>query len=100
MKVTATLEGNQIFNLDVSVDLELENLKALLEFEIGLSSSQIVIYHNGRALVEEKKTLNAYGIREGDVLLIKRVVQSAQPSAQSRGKFYLQFEGLKFFVII
>lgn len=85
MKVTATLEGDQIFNLDVSVDLELENLKALLEFEIGLSSSQIVIYHNGRALVEEKKTLNAYGIREGDVLLIKRVVQSAQPSAQSRG---------------
>lgn len=85
MKVTATLEGDQIFNLDVSGDLEIENLKALLEFESGLSSSQVVIYHNGRALVEEKKTLNAYGIHEGDVLLIQRVVHSPQPSVQSRG---------------
>lgn len=87
MKVTATLEGDQIFTLDVSEDLELENFKALLEFECGIQSSQMMIFHNGLPLRDEKKTLNGYGIKDGDVLLIQRVLPSTQPLPQSRGKF-------------
>lgn len=89
MKVTATLEGDQIFNLDVSDDLELENFKALLEFECGVQSSQIVIFHNGAPLNDNKKTLNGYGIKDGDVLLIQRASRSMQPPAQTRGEFYV-----------
>ena len=85
MKVTATLEGEQIFNLDVSDDLELENFKALLEFESGVQSSQIVIFHNGVALRDDKKTLNDYGIKDGDVLLMRRGVLNAQPLPPSTG---------------
>lgn len=85
MKVTATLEGDQIFTLDVSEDLELENFKALLEFECGIQSSQMMIFHNGLPLRDEKKTLNGYGIKDGDVLLIQRVLPSTQPIPQSRG---------------
>ncbi|XP_073247415.1 protein DDI1 homolog 2-like [Porites lutea] len=85
MKVTATLEGEQIFNLDVSDDLELENFKALLEFESGVQSSQIVIFHNGVALRDDKQTLNGYGIKDGDVLLMRRGVLNAQPLPPSTG---------------
>lgn len=85
MKVTATLEGEQIFNLDVSDDLELENFKAFLEFESGVQSSQIVIFHNGVALRDDKKTLNGYGIKDGDVLLMRRGVLNAQPLPPSTG---------------
>ncbi|KAL9971306.1 hypothetical protein ACROYT_G023816 [Oculina patagonica] len=85
MKVTATLEGDQIFTLDVSDDLELENFKALLEFECGVQASQIVIFHNGVPLGDDKKTMNGYGIKDGDVLLIQRALRSTQPPAQSRG---------------
>lgn len=85
MKVTATLEGEQILNLDVSDDLELENFKALLEFESGVQSSQIVIFHNGVALRDDKKTLNGYGIKDGDVLLMRRGVLNAQPLPPSTG---------------
>lgn len=85
MKVTATLEGEQIFNVDVSDDLELENFKALLEFESGVQSSQIVIFHNGVALRDDKKTLNGYGIKDGDVLLMRRGVLNAQPLPPSTG---------------
>jgi len=85
MKVTATLEGDQIFTLDVSEDLELENFKALLEFECGVQSSQIVIFHNGVPLGDDKKTLNGYGIKDGDVLLIQRALRSTQPPVQLRG---------------
>lgn len=79
MKVTTTLEGDQIFALEVSEDLELENFKALLEFESGVSSSQIVIFHDGVPLRDDKKTLNDYGIKEGDVLLMQRAVLNTQP---------------------
>ena len=40
MKVTITFEDN-FFPLEVSEDLELENLKALLEFETGVPSVDI-----------------------------------------------------------
>lgn len=85
MKVTATLEGDQIFTLDVSEDLELENFKALLEFECGVQSSQIVIFHNGVPLDDNKKTLNGYGIKDGDVLLIQRALRPTPTPAQLRG---------------
>lgn len=85
MKVTTTLEGEQIFNLDVSDDLELENFKALLEVESGVQWSQIVIFHNGVALRDDKKTLNGYGIKDGDVLLMRRGVLNAQPLPPSTG---------------
>lgn len=82
MKVTVTLGGEQIFNLDVSDDLELENFKAILEFDSGVQASQIVIFHNGVPLQNNKKTLNAYGIKDGDVLLMQR----SMPISQSSGK--------------
>lgn len=88
MKVTTTLEGEQIFNLDVSDELELENFKALLEFESGVQSSQIVIFHNGIALRDDKKTLNGYGIKDGDVLLMRRRVLNAQPLPPSTGNIW------------
>ncbi|KAJ7393499.1 cyanamide hydratase [Desmophyllum pertusum] len=85
MKVTATLEGDQIFTLDVNDDLELENFKALLQFECHVQSSQIVIFHNGVPLRDDKKTLNGYGIKDGDVLWIQRALQSTQRLAQPSG---------------
>ena len=85
MKLTVSLQGDQIFNVDVSGDLELENFKALLEFESGIQSSQIVIFHNGVQLRDNKKTLNGYGIKNGDVLLMQRLMQSAEPPRQISG---------------
>lgn len=89
MKVTVATE-NDTFTLDVPEDLELENFKAFCEvesvsvnfikFEInidhfhwllkGLPASQTVIVFNNNALTDDKKTLNAYGIKEGDIVQI------------------------------
>lgn len=85
MKLTVTLDGDQIFSVDVSDDLELENFKALLEFESGIQSPQIVIFHNGEQLRDNKKTLNGYGIKDGDVLLMQRLMQPAEPPRQISG---------------
>ncbi|EDO40834.1 predicted protein, partial [Nematostella vectensis] len=72
MKVTVTGEDGSIFTLDVSVDLEVENFRALLEFESGVPASEISLYHDGVQLSDLKKTLTAYSVKENDVILMVR----------------------------
>ena len=81
MKVTVTLAGENIFNLDVSEDLELENFCALLQFESRVPVSQMLLFHNGVQLQDMKKALNAYGVRDGDLILLQR----RQPTPQQAG---------------
>lgn len=84
MKVTVTLEGESIFTLDVSKDLELENFKALMEFESRVPASQILLFLNGVLLQDDKKSLDAYQVKEGDVLLMQRhAQQEIRPQASS-----------------
>ena len=57
MKITVTTLADQIFNLEISEDLELENFKAFCEVESGISASEILIVHHGRPLTEDKRSL-------------------------------------------
>ena len=77
MQLTITTSSGQIINLDVSEDLELENLKAQCEFELGVPSSNLVLVWNGRPLQDNKKTLQAYGVKHGDVLLVQQIAAPA-----------------------
>lgn len=73
MHITVTTLSDQIFSLDVSEDLELENFKALCEYEIGISAAEIAILWNGRPLHDDKRTLTSYGIKNGDMLLLQHM---------------------------
>lgn len=73
MQLTVTTLSDQMFSLDVSDDLELENFKALCEFETEIPSSEIAILWNGRPLHDNKRTLKDYGIKNGDVLLLQQI---------------------------
>ena len=75
-----TTLSDEIFNLDVTEDLELENFKALLEFETGVPAREIGLVWNGRPLHDDKRTLKNYGIKENDMLLLQRM-----QGAQGRG---------------
>lgn len=57
MKVTVTTMADDIFNLDVSEDLELENFKAFCEVESGIPAQQILVVLEGRPLTDDKKSL-------------------------------------------
>ncbi|XP_023032637.1 protein DDI1 homolog 2 isoform X2 [Drosophila willistoni] len=82
MKITVTTADDQVFCLDVSEDLELENLKALCSMEIGVESDQILVLFNGRELSDNKQTLQQSGVRDGDfIMLERRRVNSQRPSA-------------------
>ncbi|XP_023243837.1 protein DDI1 homolog 2 isoform X2 [Centruroides vittatus] len=99
MKVTVTTLSDDIFTLDVSDDMELVDLKALCEYESGIGSQEIVVMHEGRPLLDDKKDLKTYGIKEGDVLLIQQIVQQrmSQDSVNQQPGLPLQldFSGLQ-----
>uniref|UniRef100_A0A8D8RVG4 Protein DDI1 homolog 2 n=2 Tax=Cacopsylla melanoneura TaxID=428564 RepID=A0A8D8RVG4_9HEMI len=73
MKVTVTSLENEVFLLDVSEDLELENFKAFCEVQSGISAQEIDIEFQGNPLADNKKTLKDYNIQDGDLVLLKRV---------------------------
>lgn len=81
MKITVTTLTDIIVTIDVSPDMELENFKALCECEVGLAAIEMVITHEGRPLLDNKKDLNTYGIKEGDVLLIQQMLPT--PASQT-----------------
>lgn len=71
-----TTLGDDIFVLDVSEDLELENFKAFCEIECGVPAPEIVIAFNGRPLMDDKKSLKDHGIKDGDAVILQHMHQS------------------------
>ena len=71
MKVTITNLAGEIFSLEVSEDMELENFKAFCEFECGIPSKQMFVVWNGNQLQDDKKKLKDYGIQDNDMLLVQ-----------------------------
>ena len=73
MQLTITTLSDQLFNIEVSEDLELENFKALCQIETGVPASEMSIVWNGRPLHDDKLTLKQYGIHHGDMVLIQHL---------------------------
>ncbi|CAG5129960.1 unnamed protein product [Candidula unifasciata] len=73
MQITITTLSDQLFTIDVSEDLELENFKALCEVETGVPAIEMSIVWNGRPLHDDKLTLQQYGIRHGEIVLIQHL---------------------------
>lgn len=81
MKLTVTYEET-VVQLDVYQDMELENLVAYCEAEIGVSFKNLQLIHNARPLSDMKSTLKTLGIADGDMVLV--VSQAMFQQAQSQ----------------
>ena len=75
MHLTVTSNDN-VFPLEVPPDLELRDFKAFCEAQSGIPSKEIVILFNGRNLDDENKSLDAYGIKNGDMVYLQRKKKS------------------------
>ncbi|PSN32172.1 Protein DDI1 2 [Blattella germanica] len=98
MKITVTTLSDDIFVLDVSEDLELENFKAFCEVESGYPAPEIVIAHNGMPLLDDKKSLKEHGIRDGDVVILQHMLSSGSNisfAAANQGLPMLDFSGIQ-----
>ncbi|CAG9557991.1 unnamed protein product [Danaus chrysippus] len=77
MKVTVTTLNDELFVLDVSEDLELENFKAFCEIESGFPAADITLTFNGKPMMHDKKSLKELGVHDGDVIVLLHMVQSS-----------------------
>uniref|UniRef100_A0A1A9WGK2 UBA domain-containing protein n=1 Tax=Glossina brevipalpis TaxID=37001 RepID=A0A1A9WGK2_9MUSC len=79
MKITVTTLTDKIFFLDVSEDLELENFKAFCEVESGIENSQMLVVFNGKPLLDNKKPLKFFGIKDGDCVMLQQIQRERTP---------------------
>uniref|UniRef100_A0A0B6ZW32 Ubiquitin-like domain-containing protein n=1 Tax=Arion vulgaris TaxID=1028688 RepID=A0A0B6ZW32_9EUPU len=73
MQITITTLSDQLFNVDISEDLELENFKVLCEIETSVPASEMLVVWNGRPLHDDKLTLKQYGIKNGEIVLVQHL---------------------------
>ena len=85
MQITVTTEEGAVFPLDVSEDLSICDLKALLEAETGIDARNILLIHNMSPLVEDQKSLSSYRVASGDVIVASKFEGDVQMSSPSTG---------------
>lgn len=77
MQILVTTGDGGAIQLDVSDELPVMDLKALLEVDTGISPSQMILIHNMAPLLEEGKGLSECGVNDGDIIMVTRGDSSA-----------------------
>ena len=85
MQITVTTEEGAVFPLDVSEDLSICDLKALLEAETGIDARNILLIHNMSPLVEDQKSLSSYRVASGDIIVASKFEGDVQLSSPVTG---------------
>ncbi|XP_075462029.1 protein DDI1 homolog 2 isoform X2 [Ascaphus truei] len=69
------------FSLEVDADFELENFRALCELESGIPASDSLIVYAERPLTDNHRSLSSYGLKDGDVVILRQKEISEPQSA-------------------
>lgn len=80
MHLTITTPEGGVYPLDVSEELPVGDLKALLEAEVGIPVKDMMVVYNMAPLTQDKETLKSCGIQNEDII----VVFKSQASTRTR----------------
>ncbi|KAG1441400.1 hypothetical protein G6F56_011501 [Rhizopus delemar] len=75
MLVTVTTDGDEIYNLEIDSQMAIEDFKALLEAESGVSPTAQKLIYQGRELLEAKKTLEEYHVGNNEIIHMQHMQQ-------------------------
>ncbi|CAO2835675.1 unnamed protein product [Amaranthus hypochondriacus] len=85
MKITVMTSGEQIITLDVDPDEAIENVKALLEVESGVTLQQQQLLYNGKEMRNHEK-LSGLGVSDGDlIMMLSNATSLSSPSSNDLG---------------
>lgn len=73
MQITVTTEEGVLLPLEVSGELTLTDLKALLEGEVGITPEDMLLIHNMAPMTDETKPLSDYDVQEGDIVMLTQL---------------------------
>ncbi|KAL0087120.1 hypothetical protein F4703DRAFT_1550249 [Phycomyces blakesleeanus] len=76
MRIVVTTETDEMYHLEIDSQMAIEDLKALLEVESGISSGQQSLFYDGQLLNEAKKTLEEYKVLQDDLLLMRVITRT------------------------
>lgn len=85
--ITITGPGDKLAQLQVDPQETVENLKALIEAEMGIKHAQQSIYFNHK-LLDNATTLQAAGIKNNDMLSVRVPMRPATSSGRSKGQIW------------
>ncbi len=90
MQITVTTDSGNVLPFEVSLELTLQELKAILEIDVAISASQMVLLHNMEAMKEDGRSLEDYKVQEGDIIMVRQghtpdPAQSSANQSQSQG---------------
>ncbi|KAF9986343.1 DNA damage-inducible protein 1 [Modicella reniformis] len=72
MRVSILTDQGDIHTIEVDSQMELENIKALLEADCHIPADEQVLLHNNRELQDPKSTLEANNVAPDDILTLQR----------------------------
>ncbi|KAF9275102.1 DNA damage-inducible protein 1 [Mortierella alpina] len=72
MRVSILTDDGEIHSLEFDSQMELENIKALLEADCNIPADEQLLIHNETELRDPKSTLAAHNVAEDDILTLRR----------------------------
>ncbi|KAJ1656708.1 DNA damage-inducible protein 1 [Dispira simplex] len=84
MKLLATTPDDRFITLEVAGDMELKNLKALLELETGIPTNEQIVTFHTNPLTDDEKSLRDYGIANDDAIVIQSNRGQVRPTLISQ----------------
>ncbi|KAF9952153.1 DNA damage-inducible protein 1 [Mortierella alpina] len=72
MRVSILTDDGEIHSLEFDSQMELENIKALLEADCNIPADEQLLIHNETELRDPKSTLAAHNVAENDILTLRR----------------------------
>ena len=73
MQITVTTEEGGLLPLEVSGELTLADLKALLGGEVGVAPQHMLLIHNMAPMTDDTKPLSGYDVQEGDIVMLTQL---------------------------
>ncbi|KAF9377240.1 DNA damage-inducible protein 1 [Podila verticillata] len=83
MRVSILTEAGDLHHLEFDSQMEIENIKALLEADCNIPAEEQLIFHNDKELHDPKSTLEANNVAQDDILTLRRRVKKQRTAVAS-----------------
>ncbi|KAG9325958.1 hypothetical protein KVV02_005802 [Mortierella alpina] len=75
MRISILTDQGELHTIEVDSQMELENIKALLEADCNIPAEEQVLFHNEVELEDAKSTLEGNNVAQDDILTLRRRVK-------------------------
>ncbi|KAG0346702.1 DNA damage-inducible protein 1 [Podila humilis] len=83
MRVSILTESGDLHQLELDSQMEIENIKALLEADCNIPADEQLLFYNEKELADPKSTLEAHSVAQDDILTLRRKAKKQRTAVTS-----------------